>query len=1062
MPLLPSLLLPLALTACTGGEKPTPADDTGAPEDGERSWQVVTDLGEEARSLLVDGDRLLAIVDNEVWESPDGTSWLAVPSTGLPDGELTWLGAVPGGDGSLLAHVHGHGMVRFDGTRWADVASPPASALISGLNPRAAPVPFDLAVGDDDSLWLAAAAGLFRSTDGGASWGPVNALSDAGFNILFAGVDARDGQVAATAFRPAGVLPNAYAGLLTAGVFWSDDGGDSWSEADPDLATRYPVDVAFDADGGLWLATQDEGLLRRDGDAWISAGGPVDALGLSFDDDGGLSVLSGTQGIWRLADGEWTQAGTGPMVAVAGDHALGLDGTLYALQDGAGTAPPAAGGATVYVAVSMHGNLYHSYRGDTVDDDGFGLDLDVMRDTLTWLSERPEVHADWDFDNYWSTDTWMQEHGADIIEGVAARVDSGADDVRLMSWNNGAMSAHTRDEFDVAIGRAWDSNRTWFSEVVPGVQPQECMFTPEHIPWYVGQGVEWITLFNSATGFTALRPELALPDDAWTNPSTITYDGASMAVVPVYHHADLLDHGGLRGWVRKLHQAHSEDQLLVIHFDADAESWEAFGGELDALDGLDFVAYTTIQDYLDDHPATVDSPLPYDMADGSGDGYQSWAEKTFNHEIATTIAQGREVEAAARAIAPEDLDVDALLEAGLPDRLLALSTTNFGLAAPDLHEDRMASARAYAGGALDAAWSALALAESKRPAADAQVLVTNVTQTPGTALVELTVEVPASAWTGPQAVALWDEADAPLPVAVTGVDDAGDPVLVDLALVVALTAGEQRRFTWGLDEAAAVNGAVDNTVLTEDLSLDTPFTECLGVGATGSATDTGDFAWPDARDVVATRTEAWDLSLCDAAGGVQWTLSTFDGLPGVVVQVDAAFADTDARLDAESVALSPILCDDGADTLRWRTMGGAVHERAVRQDTPSWNGQVVASWAEVQCGDGSVRQLSHRVAERTSLAMLPMRTLGQDAVLAPLGTLWGSAPPHDNRLTGGHGMADVVTEIIGSQFRPAAPDWTGATVSYRLLLGTDALPVDEGTLELFAHPPHVQVGAFDG
>ena len=44
--------------------------------------------------------------------------------------------------------------------------------------------------------------------------------------------------------------------------------------------------------------------------------------------------------------------------------------------------------------------------------------------------------------------------------------------------------------------------------------------------------------------------------------------------------------------------------------------------------------------------------------------------------------------------------------------------------------------------------------------------------------------------------------------------------------------------------------------------------------------------------------------------------------------------------------------------------------------------------------------------------------------------------------------------MVGSQFQPAAPDWSGTRVSYTLLV-TDASEGD--ALDLFAHPPLVRV-----
>ena len=111
------------------------------------------------------------------------------------------------------------------------------------------------------------------------------------------------------------------------------------------------------------------------------------------------------------------------------------------------------------------------------------------------------------------------------------------------------------------------------------------------------------------------------------NPVTLTdpLTDASMTLVPVYHHADVLDHGGLSGWAKQLSQRSSEDQLLVVHFDADAESWESFALELDSADALDFVEWTNISTYLDTHDPVETVEILGDVADGTGDG-QSWAE----------------------------------------------------------------------------------------------------------------------------------------------------------------------------------------------------------------------------------------------------------------------------------------------------------------------------------------------------------------------------------------------------------------------------------------------------
>ena len=55
----------------------------------------------------------------------------------------------------------------------------------------------------------------------------------------------------------------------------------------------------------------------------------------------------------------------------------------------------------------------------------------------------------------------------------------------------------------------------------------------------------------------------------------------------------------------------------------------------------------------------------------------------------------------------------------------------------------------------------------------------------------------------------------------------------------------------------------------------------------------------------------------------------------------------------------------------------------------------------LDCADGASIQISHRVTERSSLALAPVQERGGVATIAPLGTIWGSGPWHDGRLTGG-------------------------------------------------------------
>jgi len=1071
-PLLP-VSLTVALLSCGGATTAKPSSSYSDLDDDGLAWAAVDDLGAHAAGLATDGSTTWALVDGAVLASSDlGRSWAAVPTTGLPDARLLWVGVA---GGTLLVEADGEGILRWSGGSWQAPTTPPSSTFVAAFNPRLRPVPYG-ASGSSDG-WLATAGGLFHTTDSGDTWSEVSMGADAGFNLLFTGVARAGDTVYAGAFLPAGLLPAQYADLLSGALFRSDDGGSTWADAAPDLPFRYASGVAIDAEDTPWVATLDGGLHTLIDQQWSALGGPTDAVAVSLPTLGeGVNVLSTSRGVWRRTDQGWQGAGDTPMVGLTADLALAEDGTLYRLDahdtdDGANQ-----GDANVHIALSFHVNLYHSYRGDSNDDDGYGLDLDVIRTTLDWLDDHPEVRADWDIENYFSLGEWMQTDGADVLARLQARVDAGTDHVRPMSWNNGAMANHTETEFKVSMTRARDGLDAVFGSHVPGVQPQECMLTADHIGWYSDVGIEWLTLFYSGTPFTALRFDHNLPKTAWYNPFSLTNsDGDALTTVPVYHHADLINHGGLGGWASQIHEGHSDDQLLVIHFDADSETWEAFEAELTAAEALPFVTFTTIDDYVADHTPTASIQLVGDTADGTGDGFQSWAEKDFNHRLATRIHQARELAVRAEHLA-SDLDddaraeLDAHLAAAFDARLLALSTTHFGLAAPTLHADRIASAWGFADTAITEAQAALQFAEQGSEVSAGEIRVDNPHDESGAVLLDFTLDVPADRFSSGGLSAIWvAREDVPLAVEMSVLDESSDPIEVRARLPLEVAAYARVDLTWGIDggHAIVVGDAVAEAIFTA-LPVETPFTECAGE-QTVATHPTADAPTVDARQVVATDTRVWDLSFCGVPGpsSLTWTAERVSGLPGVIWTVAADLPDaTDGtatedapwNLDAESVVLSPLLCPGEATQLDWRAMSGTTRTRPVRDDQHTWNGQAIDAWASVHCSDGSVLDIAHDAYMRTSLAMLPMRTTGMRDLIAPLGTLWGSPVRHDVRHTGGHGAGDVITPVVGSQFRPAAPDWSGQQVSYRLLV-SDGERLDTGTMTLFAHPPLVRVGA---
>ena len=383
----------------------------------------------------------------------------------------------------------------------------------------------------------------------------------------------------------------------------------------------------------------------------------------------------------------------------------------------------------IYVAFRFHGNFYHSYRGDTADELGFGKDIRIIRYLIQTLDELNEqgipVRGTWDFENYFSLEQIMPAHCPDIITALQRRVAQGQDVMQLMSYNNGLVSAHTAREFEAAIRRALHNSGgsgllDLFGEagVERMVRPQEMMFTPIHLKLYRACGVEAISLFYSAlpfNGFSNFIPPLSFVERY--NPLTLGYPGIdeTLALVPCYNTGDLIDHLSLRRWVKQMRReqeklAQSQDLLLLIDMDADDDFWVGFhvpllSGRFATIDGLKrlvenvadlaYVEFTTPGRYLKTHPPLRSVSIGQDTADGSFDGMASWAEKWSNHQLWTGLERARLLGMQTRRLSGEDLpaDLQALLDESFELRVRLLSTTHFGMAAPVMNLRREGVAR---------------------------------------------------------------------------------------------------------------------------------------------------------------------------------------------------------------------------------------------------------------------------------------------------------------------------------------------------------------------------------
>lgn len=380
----------------------------------------------------------------------------------------------------------------------------------------------------------------------------------------------------------------------------------------------------------------------------------------------------------------------------------------------------------IYIALGFHTSLYHSYRGDTFDEAGFGKDIRIIRKIIDVMDEYNEagskVRAVWDIDNLFTLEEILPEYAPDIIERIKRRVVDGEDEVILMSYDNGCYSAMTEREFidnvNMAItNKAGSGVLDIFGEYTPIIRPQEGMFGPGNFGLSRELGIEAVALYYSAIPFDNMRVFIRpLSFEEAFNPLTYINEetGEELMVIPSYNVGDLIENVSITRWTREIHREQLKgnvdgDVLIFINFDADDSYW--FGYDLpvylswlpntggltqliDEVDAIDYVEFTTLSEYLETHESKGEVSFGQDTADGNFDGYDPWSEKATTHEYWTRLMEDRRNHVATRltynALGVDSLptEVKSLLDSSYELRLRLLSTTHFGMAAPLLAKDR--------------------------------------------------------------------------------------------------------------------------------------------------------------------------------------------------------------------------------------------------------------------------------------------------------------------------------------------------------------------------------------
>lgn len=290
----------------------------------------------------------------------------------------------------------------------------------------------------------------------------------------------------------------------------------------------------------------------------------------------------------------------------------------------------------------------------------------------------------WNFDQH-ETLRRLSREAPQLLSRIQERVDAGSDEVIYQSWNREVVSAMTAEEFDAVRSRAehtdeGDGLHDLFGQVRPIVRPPAMFTSPSTLDRYAESGFKAVCLFNSSTERDALRRYAQSLDLVQAhNPLRLQTrlsgqaEGSAFTVVPTYHFYDLLEHGGLRHWVRELHRRRrsgfaDRDLLLFVEFDVFSRETEGFrmppglrrvptaGGMaalLRSVEDLPYVRFTSLTRYLEMHEEAGGVSLAWDTVDAPGNGYGVIAESYESSILSSAVADDRACEAALDSIASQ-------------------------------------------------------------------------------------------------------------------------------------------------------------------------------------------------------------------------------------------------------------------------------------------------------------------------------------------------------------------------------------------------------------------------
>jgi photosystem II stability/assembly factor-like uncharacterized protein len=298
-----------------------------------RTWQKVLagvvgkgfDFATGAVYAATESGVTLSTDGGDTWQSQPGGPALAYSTVAVGDGTV-YVGTLGGG-------VHSATINPDMSLTWQGSNGPTAEIHAVQL----------VSVPDRPNTLFATSfpGGVFKSTDGGASWYETN-FGLPGFTVP----DPERNGYYALAVNPADP-DNLYLGIYGYGVYRSDDGAATWLPANTALGNRYVYTVWVDAQGShVWAGTNDgvQSLWRSPTDTpgrltWSPApagpsyGQAVVDIAINPENPDEMTIAAFPAGVFATSDGgeHWVERSNNLYVGKRRTHGVGFEDGYYHL-----------------------------------------------------------------------------------------------------------------------------------------------------------------------------------------------------------------------------------------------------------------------------------------------------------------------------------------------------------------------------------------------------------------------------------------------------------------------------------------------------------------------------------------------------------------------------------------------------------------------------------------------------------------------------------------------------------------------------------------------------------